>query len=126
MLQPTNKNTILVVDDTPFHIDLLRELLDDNYHVMEALDGETALEMLTKSHQPDLILLDVRMPGLDGFELCKRLKAIPQIADIPVIFLTALDDMQDKTQAFALGAVDYLCKPFDPDEVISRVKTVIG
>lgn len=125
-MQQMNKNTILVIDDTPFHIDLLRGLLNEDYHVMEALDGETALEMVTKSHQPDLLLLDVRMPGMDGFELCERLKALPGFADIPVIFLTALDDIQDKTHAFALGAVDYLCKPFDPDEVISRVKTYIN
>ncbi|TVR10005.1 MAG: hybrid sensor histidine kinase/response regulator [Phormidium sp. GEM2.Bin31] len=113
---------ILVVDDTPTNLAVLSEALSTaHYQVAVALDGETALEQVSYK-PPHLILLDVMMPGIDGFETCRRLKANPDTADIPIIFTTALSDTVDKVKGLNLGAVDYITKPFQQEEVLARVK----
>jgi formate hydrogenlyase transcriptional activator len=115
--------SILVVDDTPHNISILFDALSHyGYRVLAERDGKSALEQV-KYAQPDLILLDVMMPGMDGFETCRRLKHDPATADIPVIFMTALAETIDKVNGFNMGAVDYITKPFQLPEVLSRVKT---
>jgi formate hydrogenlyase transcriptional activator len=113
--------SILVVDDTPTNVSVLLEVLGRAGHkVLVARDGESALEQAGYAH-PELILLDVMMPGLDGFETCKRLKREPMTAQIPVIFMTALSELHDKVRAFEAGAADYVSKPFQHEEVLARV-----
>ncbi len=114
---------ILIVDDTPFNTDLLSRLLTKNrFEVSVAENGEMALAMV-KNHRPHLILLDVMMPIMDGFETCQRLKADSQTQDIPVIFISALVESVDKVKGFKVGAVDYITKPFQRQEVLVRVRT---
>ena len=115
--------SILVVDDTPANIGFLLETLTKSgYRVRVATDGESALEQALYS-PPCLVLLDVMMPGIDGFETCRRLRKTPQLAEIPVIFMTALSDAHDKVRAFNAGANDYITKPFQYEEVLARVQT---
>ena len=112
---------ILLVDDTPTNLAVLSESIQhQGWITLFATDGETAIEQAEYAH-PDLILLDVMMPGIDGFETCRRLKQNPAIADIPVIFMTALSDSTDKVKGLKLGAVDYITKPFQQEEVVTRV-----
>ncbi|MBD1865555.1 MULTISPECIES: sensor histidine kinase [Trichocoleus] len=114
---------ILVVDDTPTNLEVVTEALGDaGFEVAIATDGERAIKQATIS-QPDLILLDVMMPGIDGFETCHRLKATPTTREIPIIFMTALSDTTDKVRGFNLGAVDYVTKPFQEAELLARVTT---
>src|SRR4028119_209791 len=114
---------ILVVDDTPANLEVVCETLSDaGYEVATAIDGDRALKRV-QAYPPALILLDVQMPGIDGFETCKRLKADPKTASIPIIFMTALSDADSKVKGFHLGAVDYITKPFQEQEVLARVKT---
>ncbi|WP_159788756.1 sensor histidine kinase [Sodalinema gerasimenkoae] len=118
----SESDIILVVDDTPTNLAVLSEALTTaHYQVAVALDGETALEQVSYK-PPHLILLDVMMPGIDGFETCRRLKANPDTADIPIIFTTALSDTVDKVKGLNLGAVDYITKPFQQEEVLARIK----
>jgi DNA-binding NtrC family response regulator len=120
---PEADEHILVVDDTPTNISLLLDTLEqEGYRVLVASDGASAIEQVGLA-TPMLILLDVRMPGIDGFETCRRLKADPATRDIPVIFLTALDDPKEKLRAFQEGAVDFITKPLDTREVLARVRT---
>ncbi len=114
--------TVLVVDDVEANIDLLMAALGDEYDISVALSGESALELIEES-PPDLILLDIVMPGLDGYEVCQRLKRDPATAEIPVIFLTSMDVVEQKTRAFELGAQDFVTKPFEAREVRARVRT---
>ena len=114
---------ILIVDDTPQNLKVLTEVLDDEgFELLFAMDGRTALERVHYAN-PNLILLDVMMPDMDGFETCKKLKESEKTKDIPIIFMTALTSTKDKVQAFQLGAVDYITKPIQPDEVLARVRT---
>lgn len=114
---------ILLVDDNPTNLQLLFETLDGRgYKLLIAKDGKTALSIARKAC-PNLILLDIMMPEIDGYEVCRQLKADPATEEIPVIFLSALTDTKDKVQGLDLGAVDYVTKPFQPDEVIARVNT---
>ncbi|AFZ37664.1 response regulator receiver sensor hybrid histidine kinase [Stanieria cyanosphaera PCC 7437] len=114
--------SILIVDDNPNNLEVLSEtLMSAGFQVAVALDGETAIEQI-EYHQPELILLDIMMPGIDGFETCRRIKANAATTDIPIIFMTALSDTQHKVQGFSLGAVDYITKPFQQEEVIARVR----
>jgi CheY-like chemotaxis protein/DNA-binding CsgD family transcriptional regulator len=114
--------TILVVDDTPANIGVLLEALERSvYRVLVAESGQSALDQLEYA-VPDLILLDVMMPGMDGFETCVRIKENPAWRSIPVLFMTALDDPQQKVRAFEVGAVDYIVKPIFEPEVLARVK----
>ena len=103
--------SILVVDDSPKNVDLLVNTLKHDYRLEIARNGPQALDY-AKKYDPDLILLDIMMPEMDGFEVCARLKAAPETKDIPVVFLTAMSDTDDKTRGFELGAVDYITKPF--------------
>lgn len=112
---------VMVVDDTEANIDILLETLADDYKVVVATDGESALEDIKKS-LPDLILLDIMMPGIDGYEVCQKLKEIEITRNIPVIFLTALKEEGDEARGLALGAVDYITKPFNPELVKARVR----
>jgi signal transduction histidine kinase len=116
------ENTILVVDDTPTNLQVLFDLLSEQgYRVAIAKNGEIALQRMQTS-QPNLILLDVMMPGIDGFETCQRLKANPATSDIPVVFMTALSDSVDKIKGLSLGAVDYITKPIQHEEVLARIR----
>lgn len=113
---------IFVVDDTPYNLRLLTGILQrKDYQVYKALDGETALQEIP-TILPDLILLDIKMRGIDGYEVCQQLKANPKTAEIPVIFISGLDAIVDKMKAFKSGGVDYITKPFQPDEVLLRVE----
>lgn len=117
-----SQTEILIVDDTVENIKLLTQLLDaEGYKVKGAASGNAALRICRKK-QPDLILLDIMMPGMDGYEVCSQLKADPLTKNIPIIFLSALDNVQDKVRAFQVGGVDYIQKPFEVMEVIARVK----
>ncbi|HEY9698388.1 MAG TPA: response regulator [Trichocoleus sp.] len=114
--------TILVVDDNPTNIQVLFDVLNESgYEVAVAKSGESALDRL-QNHLPDLILLDVMMPGIDGFEACRRIKANEQTRDIPIIFMTALSDTLDKVKGLSLGAVDYITKPIQHEEVLARIQ----
>jgi len=112
---------VLIVDDVPANIHTLSLLLKDICHIKVANNGETAIE-IAKQSQPDLILLDILMPVLDGIATCKRLKENPSTATIPVIFITAKDSAEDEAVGFEVGAVDYIVKPFNPIVVRARVK----
>ncbi|MBE9561849.1 MAG: response regulator, partial [Proteobacteria bacterium] len=105
------QDKLLIVDDIPANISLLLDFLTDvGFKVLVAKDGEAAIKKAEYA-RPNLILLDVMMPGIDGFEVCKRLKTMPTTKDIPIIFMTALSDTVDKVKGFSLGAVDYITKP---------------
>jgi putative two-component system response regulator len=117
------QTTILVVDDTPLNISVLTEILRGDYRVLAAVNGEQALKIARADPPPDLILLDVMMPGMSGHEVCQRLKAESSTRKIPVIFVTAMNQVEDEAQGFALGAVDYITKPVSPPIVQARVKT---
>jgi len=116
------KPTVLVVDDTPDNLSLMSGLLKDLYKVKVANSGEKALKVVQSDNPPDLILLDIMMPGMDGYEVCERLKNDPKTRDIPVIFLTAKVEVEDEKKGLELGAVDYLTKPVSPPIVMARVK----
>ncbi len=125
MTDEPSSGIVLIVDDTPTNLEVLFETLSaDGFKVLVAIDGEGALEQAALT-RPDVILLDVMMPDIDGFETCRRLKAVPETADIPIIFMTALSDTVDKVRGFELGAVDYITKPFQQREVSVRVTTHI-
>jgi signal transduction histidine kinase len=122
MLNSLDTTTILIVDDTPENLEVLSEsLVTAGYRVAVALDGESAIEQANFA-PPDLILLDVMMPGIDGFETCDRLKSNPITQDIPVLFTTALSETENKVRGFSLGAVDYIIKPFQREEILARVR----
>ena len=113
---------ILIVDDVPDNLRLLTQILEsEGYCVRKALNGKMALQGVRRD-PPDLILLDIRMPGMDGYEVCQQLKASPATLHIPILFISALDHMDDKAQAFAIGGQDYITKPFQAMEVLMRVK----
>jgi signal transduction histidine kinase len=114
--------TLLVVDDAVTNIDMLLETLGEDYTMIVASNGADALDSV-KEARPDLILLDVMMPGMDGFEVCRRLKDDPTTSDIPIIFITALNEIKNKIKGFSVGCVDYVTKPFQPDEIRARVVT---
>jgi putative two-component system response regulator len=115
--------TILVVDDTPDNLMLMTDLLKDRYRIKAANSGEKALRVLQGDRLPDLILLDIMMPGLSGLQVAEQLKADPRTRDIPIIFLTAMAAVEDEIHGLALGAVDYITKPISPPRVLARVET---
>lgn len=117
------KSTILVVDDTPDNLKLISGLLKDTYKVKIATNGESALEIAQSTFPPDLILLDIMMPEMDGYEVCTILKSSEETKNIPVIFLTAKTNTIDEQKGFEIGAVDYITKPISPAIVMARVKT---
>ena len=114
---------ILVVDDTPLNISVITGALKDTYRTKVATNGPKALAIAAADEKPDLILLDVMMPEMDGYEVCRRLKADPTTREIPVIFLTAQTEAEDETRGFEVGAVDYVHKPFSPAVMKARVHT---
>jgi len=116
------RQTVLIVDDAPENIDLLREIFRDDYYVQAANNGETALSIVQSDNPPDIILLDVMMPGIGGYEMCSRLKADPAARDIPVIFISGQVSIENETRGFALGAADYIIKPFTSPIVRARVR----
>ncbi|MEO5332211.1 MAG: two-component system response regulator [Magnetococcus sp. YQC-5] len=119
----TSIQTILVVDDTPDNITLLTGVLNRKYRTRIATNGEKALQIAQSATPPDLILLDIMMPGIDGYEVCQRLKKDPKTRNIPVIFVTAMHEVEDEERGLSLGAVDYITKPISPPIVLARVKT---
>lgn len=123
MNQIHEQQTILIVDDTPQNIDLFTHILSDTYSVKAALNGEKALKIAGADKKPDLILLDIMMPGMNGYEVCRALKADPLTKKIPVIFITAKGHVDDETKGFDLGAADYITKPVSPPIVRARLKT---
>jgi len=120
---PARPLDILIVDDTPANLRLLAQLLTEHgYKVRAVLNGQRAIEA-AQAQVPDLILLDVMMPDFDGYAVCQRLKSLPATSDVPVIFISALGEADDKIKAFTAGGVDYLTKPFEPREILARVQT---
>jgi putative two-component system response regulator len=117
------KHTVLVVDDTPDNLYLMKNLLQDHYKVKIASTGEQALRIAASDSPPDMILLDIMMPGMDGYEVCLQLKQSPATMGIPVIFLTARSEVEDEEKGLELGAVDYITKPISPSIVLARVKS---
>lgn len=120
------KQTILIVDDTPDNLTLLSALLKDQYRLKVATSGAKALQIAAANPRPDMILLDVMMPEIDGYETCRRLKADPATADIPVVFLTAKIQPEDEEMGLSLGAADYITKPISPAIVMARVATQLN
>ena len=122
---PGGRATVLVVDDTPANLTLLAQVLNKHYRVQLALSGSKALEIAKRS-PPDLIVLDVMMPELDGHEVCRQLKADPATCHVPVIYLTALTGPEDETAAFDAGGADFVTKPFNPATLLARVRTQLA
>jgi two-component system, sensor histidine kinase and response regulator len=122
-MENSRRHTILIVDDTPENIYVLGEILRRDYRVKFASNGRKALEIMQSDSPPDLILLDVMMPGMDGFEICRSIKAMEDLKDTPVVFISAMGDPVKKVDAFACGGVDYVARPFWPEEVMARVAT---
>ena len=122
MTENSNSHSILIVDDNHNNLEVLSETLTRaGFQVAVAIDGETAIEQV-QYYKPELILLDVMMPGIDGYQTCQRIKANPDTFDVPIIFMTALSDTEHKVRGFAIGAVDYITKPFQREEVLARVR----
>ena len=121
--QPQQKSRILIVDDMPENIRILIELLGSEYATIPATSGAAALKKAKADPLPDLILLDIMMPEMDGYDVCRRLKENDLTREIPVIFITAVSEVMDEAKAFKLGAVDYVTKPFHPATIAARVKT---
>jgi phosphoserine phosphatase RsbU/P len=124
-LAPSAQKLILIVDDTPVNIGVISGALKDCYKTKVATNGEKALALASADEKPDLILLDIMMPGMDGYEVCSRLKADPATTEIPVIFLTGQTSAEDETRGFEVGAVDYVHKPFSSAVVKARVRSHI-
>src|SRR5262245_11316586 len=123
-MRDLSESRILIVDDTRANVDILVEGLKDHYHLSIALDGETAIRRV-RNNPPDLTLLDIVMPGIDGYEVCRRLKADPATSDVPVMFLSAVDQVEHKTRAFQIGGADFVTKPFEILEVRARVDSLL-
>ncbi len=120
----SEKQKILIVDDSTQNIKVLNQILKSDYVITVATNGESALSRLDSPDDlPDIILLDIIMPGLDGYEVCRKIKANSNTCDIPVIFITAKDEIEDEEKGFNVGAVDYITKPVSPAIVRARVKT---
>src|SRR5678816_4809209 len=115
---------VLLVDDAKTNLDVLVEGLKGDHKLSLALNGEAALELATRV-PPDLVLLDIVMPGLDGYEVCRRLRQMPETADVPIMFLSSLEEVRNKTRGFEAGANDYLTKPFEMLEVKARVRSLL-
>jgi putative two-component system response regulator len=119
-MKTDHRPTVLIVDDTPDNLTLLSTLLKDKYNTKVATNGATALQIVAAS-RVDLVLLDIMMPDMDGFETCRRLKADPQSSEIPVVFLTAKNQSEDEEMGRSVGAVDFLRKPVNPAQLFVRV-----
>jgi len=117
-----SKYRILVVDDEPYNLQIMRQILRDRYDASFVTDGERVPELAHKMH-PDIILLDIMMPGMDGYRVCELLKSDEELCEIPVLFISSLSDTGDKVKAFEVGGVDYISKPFQKQEVLARIST---
>lgn len=122
MVLDNKRCTVLVVDDTPENVDLLNGILEKNYNVKVALNGKKALKIAQAQEKPDIILLDIMMPDMNGYEVCQTLKGNPDTEKIPIIFITAMSEVEDEEKGLAMGAVDYITKPVSPPIVLARVK----
>ena len=121
IIEPCEPSVVLIVDDLPDNLALLSDALEQVGHmVLVALDGTTALERMNRL-KPDIVLLDAMMPGIDGFETCRRIKARAEFEDVPVVFMTALTESEHVVEGFAAGGVDYVTKPIVPEQVLARV-----
>ena len=125
-LDAGRKQTVLVVDDGPDNLEILAEVLKDHFTVRVASNGEQALKAALVKPKPDVILLDIMMPGMDGYEVCRRLKSRAITADIPVIFLTSKNAIEDAQLGFDVGAADYITKPILPPVVLARVRAHVA
>jgi len=123
MIKMNTVKKILVVDDEPLNINILVELLKGEYKIMAAKNGKQALKAAASANTPDLILLDIMMPDMDGYEVCRLLKADEQTKDIPVIFISAMNETLDETKGFDVGAIDYITKPISPAILKAKVHT---
>jgi adenylate cyclase len=126
VMSPPAKKLVLIVDDTPTNVAVVSGVLKDSFRTKVATNGEKALAIAAAPEKPDLILLDVMMPGMDGYEVCRRLKDIPATRDIPIIFLTAKTEEIEEEKGFDVGAVDYIHKPFSGPIVLARVRTQLA
>ena len=115
---------VLIVDDAKANLDILVEGLKTDHKLSLALNGEMALQIAVRT-PPDLVLLDIMMPGIDGYEVCRRMRQMPETAEVPIMFLSSLEEVQNKTRGFEVGANDYLTKPFEMLEVKARVKSLL-
>jgi putative two-component system response regulator len=122
-MEKIDRSVILVVDDTPENLQLMSALLRDHYKVQVAGSGEKALKLMAGGVLPDLVLLDILMPGMDGYEVCRRMRDDPRMRQVPVIFVTAKSDSEDEEQGLDLGAVDYITKPISPAITLARIRT---
>ena len=125
MVDNAKKSLVLIVDDSRVNIDVLNGILHSHYDVKFALNGEKALEIASNEPHPDIILLDVMMPKMNGYEVCTLLKKDEATSHIPVIFVTALNEMEEELMGFKVGGEDYITKPVTPEIVLARVKTHI-
>lgn len=116
------RRKVLIVDDTPENIQVLMAILSNDYLIVAAKDGAKALYLAGTDPVPDLILLDIRMPGMDGYEVCQRLKSDPKTREIPVIFVSTMTAEEDVRKGLQLGAVDYITKPYSPSLVKARIR----
>ena len=116
---------VLLVDDAKTNLDILVEGLKGDHKLSVAMNGESALQIAART-PPDLVLLDIVMPGLDGYEVCGRLRRMPETADVPIMFLSSLEEVQNKTRGFEAGANDYLTKPFDSQELLQKVASSLA
>ena len=126
MNKQITKQTVLVVDDTPENIQILNGVLRPNYKVKAAPNGEKAIKIAQSASQPDIILLDIMMPEMDGYEVCRQLKSNPITEKIPIIFVTAMSEVEDEKKGLDMGAVDYITKPINPAIVLARVRTQLA
>lgn len=126
MNDTVEKKVILVVDDEPMNITLLAGILKEKYKVKMAKDGEKALKVAAASPSPDLVLLDVMMPGMDGYEVCRRLKANEATRDIPVVFVSGMSEQAEQEKGFESGAIAFLQKPVNAQAVLGKVQEIIG
>jgi putative two-component system response regulator len=117
------KPVVLVVDDEPLNIKIIRKIIIDFCRVCVATNGKKAIEIAESDLKPDLILLDIMMPGMNGHEVCKKLKSLTGTKDIPIIFVTAKTGIAERAEGLQLGAIDYITKPFKPEAVTEKVKT---
>lgn len=122
----SERASVLIVDDERYNINLLADILKADYRILVAKSGEEALEVATSDNMPDLILLDIMMPGMNGYEVCRRLKADKQAQDIPVIFVTAMTEMEDEAKGLDIGAIDYIVKPVSLPIVKARVRNHVA
>jgi CheY-like chemotaxis protein len=121
-----NKKTILLVDDDETLLLIARNMLKHDYHTISAKNGQEALDCLTKGTSPDLVLLDILMPNMDGWEIFHQIKGISLLKDVPIAFLTAENDAMEEKRAYELGAVDYIMKPYDKTDLLKRIEVILS